>query len=220
MLPRLQIPEKNNIFYIAKSEGGLNPCIPRPAGSPLRFANCVFYAAGRFAELWGYWLKSSNAEDIAANAAESGLIVDSNPVPGSLIVWRGGKLHDGSDGAGHVAAVEMVNSKSIVTSESGWHAKQEFWTSTRMPENGWNAASGQAFIGFVHPPDPLRKGSHGPQVTDLQKRLAAAGYLRTGEIDGDFGRITLGAVLAFQYEKKLQVDGIAGPETRVKLAGE
>ena len=42
--PRLTIPEKSNKFYIAKADGGLNPCIPKPSGSPLRFANCVFYA--------------------------------------------------------------------------------------------------------------------------------------------------------------------------------
>lgn len=220
MLPRLQMPARDNLFYIAKTEGGINPCVPRPAGSPLRFANCVFYALGRFAELWGYWLPSCNAEDIASHAAAAGLTVDSDPVPGALIVWRAGKLQQGSDGAGHVAAVEMVGDKSIVTSESGWHAKQEYWTTTRLPRDGWGAAAGTSFVGFVHPPDPLKKGCKGPQVSDLQRRLAAAGYLRASEVDGDFGRITLGAVLAYQFEHKLQVDGIAGPATRTTLAKE
>ena len=58
---RLTIPETNNKYYIAKSEGGLNPGVPRPSGSKLQFANCVFYALGRFAERWGIWLKSTNA---------------------------------------------------------------------------------------------------------------------------------------------------------------
>ena len=114
----------------------------------------------------------------------------------------------------------MVNDKSIVTSESGWSAKQEYWTTTRLPSDGWGAGKDKTFLGFVHPPDPLRKGSKGPQVSDLQRRLSAAGYLRVSEIDGDFGRITLGAVLAYQLEHKLQVDGIAGPETRTTLLKE
>ena len=67
--PRLEIPPKDNRYYIAKSEGGLNPCIPRPSGSKLRFANCVFYAVGRFAEITGIWLKSTNAENFIAVAS-------------------------------------------------------------------------------------------------------------------------------------------------------
>ncbi|MBP0976462.1 MAG: peptidoglycan-binding protein, partial [Oscillospiraceae bacterium] len=43
------------------------------------------------------------------------------------------------------------------------------------------------------------------------------GYMRKSEIDGDFGRITLGAVCAFQLENKLEVDGICGPKTQAAL---
>lgn len=37
--------------------------------------------------------------------------------------------------------------------------------------------------------------------------------LPTSEIDGDFGKITLGALLAFQFEHGLDIDGICGPAT-------
>mgnify|MGYP003447119202 CR=1 FL=1 len=36
-------------------------------------------------------------------------------------------------------------------------------------------------------------------------------------VDGDFGKITLGAVLAFQLENGLDVDGMVGPQTKKQL---
>ena len=222
--PRLEIPPKGNPCYIAKSEGGLNPCIPRPSGSKLRFANCVFYAVGRFAEITGIWLKSTNAENFIAVAKEMGLTVSDKPHPGAVIVWAKGKVGDGSDGAGHVAVVEIINGTgSIVTSESGWNAKKEFWTQTRKNDGNWGQSSAYRFLGFILPPavEPavtvLRKGDTGDAVRQMQTALADKGYLRESEIDGDFGRITLGAVCAFQLEAGLEVDGIAGPKTQAAL---
>jgi peptidoglycan hydrolase-like protein with peptidoglycan-binding domain len=51
----------------------------------------------------------------------------------------------------------------------------------------------------------------------MQTALADRGYLRASEIDGDFGKITLGALLAFQLENGLDVDGICGPKTAAAL---
>jgi hypothetical protein len=221
-VPRITMPEKDNRFYIAIGEGGLNPGIPRPKGSPLRFANCVFYALGRFAEIWGIWLKSTNAEDFAAAAKAAGLTVSQSPVPGAIAVWAKGEVGNASDGAGHVAVVEIVNpTGSIVTSESGWNAKQEFWTKTRLNDGNWGQKDSYQFIGFILPPGvpaaPIRKGDKGSGVKWMQERLAERGYLRSSEIDGSFGRITLGAILAFQFEQGLDVDGVCGAKTRAAL---
>ena len=219
--PRLEIPPKGNRYYIAKSEGGLNPCIPRPSGSKLRFANCVFYAVGRFAEITGIWLKSTNAENFIAVAKEMGLTVSDKPQPGAVIVWAKGRIGDGSDGAGHVAVVEIVNqSGSIVTSESGWNAKHEFWTTTRKNDGNWGQSSSYKFIGFILPPSEvvraLKRGDQGDDVRQLQTTLADAGY-DLGKIDGDFGIKTQRAVVCFQFEHSLEVDGICGPKTRAAL---
>lgn len=228
MTPRITIPDKTNRFYIAKSEGGLNPGVPRPKGSPLRFANCVFYALGRFAELWGIWLKSTDAENFVSEAKKIGLTVSQTPVPGAVAVWAKGAVDNSADGAGHVAVVEIINaSGSIVTSESGWNAKQEFWTTTRLRGSNWGQPAGYRFLGFVLPPgaavtptpaQPIKKGDTGDTVRWLQEHLIAAGYLRETELDGDFGKITLGALLAYQLEHNLEVDGICGPATRAELA--
>jgi peptidoglycan hydrolase-like protein with peptidoglycan-binding domain len=51
----------------------------------------------------------------------------------------------------------------------------------------------------------------------MQAALALAGYLRVSEIDGDFGNITFGALLAFQFDNNLEVDGICGPKTQAAL---
>lgn len=218
--PRLTIPPKDNKFYIAKSEGGLNPCIPRPSGSKLRFANCVFYAVGRFAEITGVWLKSTNAENFVNVAKDMGLTVSGKPQPGAIAVWAKGKIGDGSDGAGHVAVVEIINTTgSIVTSESGWNAKNEFWTTTRKNDGNWGQSAGYRFIGFILTPSPvvraLKKGDKGEDVKRLQAALVDAGY--TISIDGDFGIMTQRAVVCFQFEHGLDVDGIAGPQTQAAL---
>lgn len=50
------------------------------------------------------------------------------------------------------------------------------------------------------------------QVKEIQRRLRQLGY--HVEIDGDFGTLTRRAVMAFQGEHQLTVDGKVGPETR------
>lgn len=68
----------------------------------------------------------------------------------------------------------------------------------------------------VNPP-----GSSGPSnggLREIQARLAALGYLRSGDVDGKAGPDTTSAVLAFQKWEGLGRDGVAGPQTRARLA--
>lgn len=62
----------------------------------------------------------------------------------------------------------------------------------------------------------LRYGSEGSEVSMLQNRLIALGYL-AGSADGKFGRDTKSAVIAFQKANSLSADGVAGAETLAKL---
>ena len=62
----------------------------------------------------------------------------------------------------------------------------------------------------------LKQGSHGPQVTKLQKKLNDLGFDTKG-IDQTFGSNTRNALVAFQTSKGLQADGIAGPRTLAAL---
>ena len=229
--PRLTKPEKGNPYYNTVAAGGYSTAIlgnPTDPGCNV-LANCVGYAAGRFNEIIGagafrYFQYPPNAEDFYDTGIRQGLRVGQTPQPGAIIVWAKGKTAAAADGAGHVAVVEQIHADgSITTSESGYGCANPFWTSVRTKGNGnWSAGSEYRFLGFVYQPENvpeqlLKKGDSGAAVRWMQERLCARGYLRKNEIDGIFGTITLGALLAFQFENGLAVDGICGPATKAKL---
>lgn len=62
----------------------------------------------------------------------------------------------------------------------------------------------------------LKYGAKGGDVYELQGRLKMLGYYN-GDVDGDFGYSTLQSLKNFQYKFGMQVDGIAGSKTKVKL---
>lgn len=224
-IPRLTCPEKGNKYYNRAPEGYGTSIQGYPLQSGLTVLNnCVGYAAARFNEIgnygkWQYWNYPPNAEDFWTR--EPKLKRGQEPKLGAIAVWEG----IGSK-AGHVAVVEQINSDgSIVTSESGYGAAKPFWTTTRKKGNGnWGADSSYKFLGFIYQPEDmpqpkrvLKRGMQGQDVKDMQAALALKGYLRVSEIDSDFGTITFGAVLAFQFDNKLELDGIVGPKTQAAL---
>ena len=243
--PRLTKPEAGNKYYITKAKGGWSTAI---VGNPTDpdcnvLHNCVGYAFGRFNEIIGdtkmTHLQPINAENFYAVAQSQGLKTGQEPKLGAVAVWQKGATLSYTDGAGHVAVVEVINADgSIVTSESGYGCAQAFWTSKRNNNDGnWGAGanSGYKFLGFIYLPDEaepvtpsepvtptkpdrvIKKGMQGEDVKEMQTKLADRGYLRRNEIDGDFGKITLGALLAFQFENGLDVDGCCGPMTKKAL---
>lgn len=58
----------------------------------------------------------------------------------------------------------------------------------------------------------LGRGSKGPEVIELQKKLAQLGYV-IGTADGKFGSKSETAIRRFQKERGLRVDGLAGTQT-------
>lgn len=77
----------------------------------------------------------------------------------------------------------------------------------------WIAAQEPAPPPASHPAFPglMRRGSKGNGVRQLQMRLRDRGWRIA--VDGDFGSATEEVVKAFQKDKRLQVDGIVGPQT-------
>jgi len=68
---------------------------------------------------------------------------------------------------------------------------------------------------------PLRMGAMGPVVGQMQRALEATGY-PLGKIDGNFGLKTLRAVISFQKDHQLPVDGVVAANTWMmieKLSG-
>lgn len=220
---RLTIPEATNPYYILKQHGGYALGIAGSKGGKSVLPNCAGYAACRYNEYnatgkmqyFAYWSDAENFYDVAV---KDGLPVGSTPKVGAILCWKKGKTWYNPDGAGHVAFVEEVKSDgSIITSESAWGGT-EFYTMHRYRENGnWGMNNSYQFVGFIYPPDTkcvkvLKFGDNCPEVVDLQSKLNVCGYY-CGAVDGIFGRKTLAQVLLFQYEKKLDIDGIVGEKT-------
>ena len=67
------------------------------------------------------------------------------------------------------------------------------------------------------PKEIIKFGDKGEAVRWMQTKLFEHGFLRKNEIDGDFGRITLGALLAFQVQSGLIGD--CGDITKDALNG-
>ena len=147
-------PGAGNKCYIRQATGGWNSCIQ---GSPTDsqcnvLANCVGYANGRFNEIYNeitgnrsnkYNTLNCNAENFIERAKSAGLEVGQTPRAGAIMCWQKGGTLNGSDGAGHVAVVERVNSDgSVYTSESGY-GSSAFWNQSRYTTNGrWGIGSG------------------------------------------------------------------------------
>lgn len=234
--PRLTRPEPGNKYYITRANGGYSTAIQgKPTDKDCDvLSNCVGYAFGRFHEIANCpamnLFDPVNAENIFANAKEHGLQTGTEPRLGALIVWQKGATLKPDDGAGHVAVVEKIDKDgSIVTSESGWNCAKPFWTTPRRPPYAY--MDGYTLLGFVYQPEmpknpypepsrELRKGMVGSDVKWAQFELVESNYLRASEVDGDFGNITLGALLAFQFEHSLEVDGICGSKTRAIMKEE
>lgn len=231
--PRLSKPTGKNPYYIRKADGGYSPCIAgKPKDSVLTaLANCVGWAVGRFNEIGGYgycrYLGSTNAENFVNLAKSQGLTVQQKPTLGGCMVWAKGKVGVPSDGAGHVAIVEQINADgSITTSESGYNST--VWYSKKRSGSNWGQNSSYTYLGCIVnpavkeetemiPTGIIKKGDSGAAVKWMQTRLSEHGYLRKTELDGSFGKITLGALLAFQLEHGLEPDGVCGPKTKEEL---
>lgn len=67
------------------------------------------------------------------------------------------------------------------------------------------------------PSRTLRRGDTGEGVRWLQERLREQGY-EVGPVDGKYGFITEDAVMAFQRDRRLRVDGVAGPQVMAALS--
>ena len=230
--PRLTKPEKGNKYYIRRVNGGYSTAI---LGSPMDndcnvLANCVGYAIGRYHEISKRsefdYIDSVNAENLFDNAKQHGLKTGNKPALGSLIVWAKGKSGCSADGAGHVAVVEKISKDGTITTTESEYNGRSFVVRTYKPPYIYGSL--YTLLGFVYqkdkpenpypvPVSTIKKGNTGINVKWLQWELFACGYLRENEIDGDFGKITLGALLAFQFENNLQVDGVCGKNTRRKL---
>lgn len=156
--PRLTAPALNNKYFISTAGGGYNKCIERRGHWVL--PNCPGYAYGRFMEIGGVTkckLSTHNACLWFGNTSD-GYARGKSPKLGAVICWSKGSE------PGHVAIVEKINKDgTIVTSESGYSAKKDFWTQTRRNNGNWGQSSAYQFQGFIY--NPWVDGGSGDQQT-------------------------------------------------------
>lgn len=87
---------------------------------------------------------------------------------------------------------------------------------TRRPTSARRSPKPTADPNATAKPKTIKYGAKGPEVTALQKRLAALGY-SVGKVDGIFGKATEKALIAFQKNNKLKADGLGGAATLKSL---
>jgi putative chitinase len=82
----------------------------------------------------------------------------------------------------------------------------------------YRALAQATLAGLADPLDIVCIGDTGAAVRDVQRALARAGGGASLAADGEFGRETRRAVIAFQRRTGLPATGLADPETRAALA--
>jgi hypothetical protein len=89
-------------------------------------------------------------------------------------------------------------------------------TTTNSNLNGTPVQSSVLGVNKFQFTQKMKVGSEGNEVMELQKFLNASGF-PCGIADGKFGKMTASALKLYQSANKLDVDGVAGPNTRAYL---
>lgn len=147
-------------------------------------------------------MRASTRQAVSAFQAQRGLPVDGIVGPETEQALRAARSEGVGGATGGAAGGEE-------------EPQSEFGSAFTQGETvGWD---GEA---FESPPPRrvLRSGSRGTDVSDLQRRLNAAGF-DSGAVDGVFGARTDRAVRAFQSARRLGADGIVGSQTWAALLG-
>ena len=243
-------PEKGNKFYTRKASGGYSTCVKgKPTDECDVLSNCVGYACGRFNEIIGemkYPSLNCNAENFIERAKNTyGLEVSDVPTLGGIMVWQKGSTLGSSDGAGHVAIVERIDSSNqIFTSESNYGG-EAFFNSTRTNKNGrWGLSSNYKFrgcivnpaIGKVTAPEKAEKDFFGGlkyfkdgdkhenigKIAEFMRKTFPA-YTSEKALGDYYGPYIKASIKEFQRRAKAEgnynstVDGYTGPITLASL---
>ena len=112
----------------------------------------------------------------------------------------------------------------IINSKSGWY-KVNYGKFTGYVMKEYIKTSANSSVGNSNKldalgdaPGPMKIGDVSDDVEKLQKALNILGYYG-GKIDGAYGEGTTEAVKAYQKEKRLEADGVAGKQTVKAIFG-
>lgn len=146
--PRLTAPSTTDPYYTS-----LNVFHTSGYGMVGNNGNCTCYAYGRSYENLGYKpsLSTANAENWYNYNKNNGYYsYGKTPYLGAVAVWSKGVIGNNSDGAGHVAIVEVIDGDTVTTSESGYNSFY-FKTYTRSASHSnFSYSSSYSFQGFIY----------------------------------------------------------------------
>ena len=138
-----------------------------------------------------------------------------SPSTQAYVRTDGGSLNVRSSPSGRVVG-RLANGASISLSgrtSGDWvQLSNGNWVSTRWISRTGSSAGG----GGGTPSGTLQRNSSGQAVTNLQNRLKSLGFYN-GPVTGFYSDLTEAAVKDFQRSRKIQVNGIAGPQTQAAL---
>lgn len=120
---------------------------------------------------------------------------------------------DGVVGPNTRAALQRQLSRPLATPQ---FTPTQIYYTTSYP-SGSRPALTPAIAQPVRAANSLYVGDSGPAVSQLQQSLQAIGYY-SGPVTGYFGPQTQAAVIEFQRQNGLLVDGVVGPRTQVAIA--
>lgn len=147
----------------------------------------------------------------------------------SLLLAAGMKLPkygaDGDFGSETLSALKAYQklcgiSATGICDETTWsYLFGELSLDAKEPED--NATEEKTKNPYSEPSKNIARGAKGNSVKWIQWELLESGYgVGASGIDGDFGSKTYAAVIDYQTDHRLQVDGIVGPKTRAALKAE
>lgn len=206
------------------ANGGVSQCVNgKPTNKVCNvLSNCVGWAAGRFNQIYNILMNTNNqmkfqlccdAEKFIERAIELGLRVGTTPQVGAIMVWQDGATLNGSDGHGHVAIVERVDSADkVFTSESGYNDKQKrtMWTRTRTKGSGnWGSSGNYKFRGFIYNPAVSAKLNAG-STTSLNATESKSTIWKYMKNKGMSDYAISGAMGCWQAESGNKADRVEG----------
>jgi murein L,D-transpeptidase YcbB/YkuD len=161
----------------------------------------------------------SDSITVCASGGSCNAVLVTVTAPGTASVSAtgvsGGTLAEEVQSLQNVVAQMLTQLQSLETQLSTIASQVANGTSTTVPSSSGTTlsagAAGYQFENF------LSEGSEGADVTALQDRLIADGYLTAGNATGYFGPLTAQAVASYQKAYGISPVGYVGPGTRAEL---